>query len=115
MSRVMFGRYFAARPNGVLTLPAVDDPDLTIVLLGMEHEETERKWRRASIVIQCALRGRLARKKRASQIDIPPGAMTGMSAVQSIDNLELEVVPTLPERPPSSTPRVDVDTVTSSW
>ena len=67
LSRVGFLRYFAQRPPGALTLPAVDRPELKALLRGMEKDETKRRWRRASIVIQCAVRGKLARKEGEHQ------------------------------------------------
>ena len=52
----------------VLTLPpAAGDTALADSLRDMEKTETTRKWRRSSLVIQCAVRGRIARRKRASQ------------------------------------------------
>ena len=63
----------------------------------MEKEETTRKWRRASIVIQCAMRGRLAKKRRDS-----------MTYVDQAD-LEAHGVllrnSALPERPEAPMPR----------
>ena len=85
--------YFAKRPYGQLTLPPVDDPELSRALKKMERAETSRKWRRASIVIQCAVRGRLAKKQRESLSNIDPEKWGALSPFD------------LPEKPASSTPR----------
>ena len=89
LSRVQFCSYFGQRPTGQLTLPHVDDASLQRVLKSMEKDETTRKWRRASLVIQCAVRGRLARQKRASLV-----------AVDILDATR-----EMPEEPPDATPR----------
>ena len=92
MSRILCS-YFAKRPYGQLTLPPVDDPELSRALKKMERAETSRKWRRASIVIQCAVRGRLAKKQRESLSNIDPEKWGALSPFD------------LPEKPASSTPR----------
>ena len=89
LSRVQFCSYFGQRPTGQLTLPHVDDASLQRVLKSMEKDETTRKWRRASLVIQCAVRGRLARQKRASLV-----------AVDILDATR-----EMPGKPPDATPR----------
>ena len=90
---LMLCSYFAKRPYGQLTLPPVDAPELSRALKKMERAETSRKWRRASIVIQCAVRGRLAKKQRESLSNIDPEKWGALSPFD------------LPEKPASSTPR----------
>lgn len=72
----MSSRYFSKRPHGRLTVPVHtgDDPALQAKVEAIEQEEKTRMFRRASIVIQAAMRRRLA-KKRVSVV----GEMAGAS------------------------------------
>ena len=73
----MSSRYFSKRPHGRLTVPVHtgDDPALQAKVEAIEQEEKTRMFRRASIVIQAAMRRRLA-KKRVSVV----GEMAGASS-----------------------------------
>ena len=59
ITRHVFMECFASRTQGVLTLPAAVDVSSAEALDGMEREELQRKRHRASLIIQCAVRGRL--------------------------------------------------------
>ena len=53
-------RYFSRQVPGVLTLPAAVDVSTAKALDEMEREELSKTRHRESLVIQCAVRGRLA-------------------------------------------------------
>ena len=65
-------------------MPPVSKPELVTALQDMEEQETKRKWRRASIVIQTALRGKLARR-RNSNVAFDPGAFKGVVPASAAD------------------------------
>jgi hypothetical protein len=65
-------------------MPPVSKPELVTALQDMEEQETKRKWRRASIVIQTALRGKLARR-RNSNVAFDPRTFKGVVPASAAD------------------------------
>lgn len=63
LSRVHFVRYFAQRPYGKITIPNAEDAEMEVKTNQMAVDEKQRRFRRASIVIQHAMRKRRAAKR----------------------------------------------------
>ena len=71
LSRVHFVRYFSQRPYGKITIPNAEDAEMEVKTNQMAVDEKQRRFRRASIVIQHAMRNRRAAKQQEAVENAP--------------------------------------------